>query len=157
MNILYGKLNIGEFSGVKIINELKEKVKNEKLVLIDCPPGTSCSTVAAVEESDFSIVVAEPTPFGVSDLKMVVEMLKKMNKKFGVVINKAGLGNGEIYNYLKNNNIRLLEEIPFNEEIAKLYSNGQLFFGKCGIYSQKFQNIIMKIKNQGKWDVDEAE
>lgn len=146
LNILYGELNIGELSGVKIINQLKEEVKNEKLVLIDCPPGTSCSTVAAVEETDFSIVVAEPTPFGVSDLKMVVEMLKKMKRKFGVVINKAGLGNDEIYEYLKVNKIEILEEIPFNEEIAKVYSKGQIFLGNCGIYSQKFKTIYEKIE-----------
>lgn len=146
LNILYGELNIGELSGVKIINQLKEEVKNEKLVLIDCPPGTSCSTVAAVEETDFSIVVAEPTPFGVSDLKMVVEMLRKMKRKFGVVINKAGLGNDEIYEYLKVNKIEILEEIPFNEEIAKVYSKGQIFLGNCGIYSQKFKTIYEKIE-----------
>ena len=146
MNIFYGKLNIGGLSGVKIINRLKKITEDEKLLLIDCPPGTSCSTVAAVSDCDFALVVAEPTPFGVSDLKMVVEMLKKLKINFGVVINKAGLGNDEIYDYLLENKITLIEEIPFNEDVAKFYSQGKIFLEESEIYAEKFKNIYRKIE-----------
>ena len=104
----YGLLNVGELSGVKIIQKLKENTKKSNLVIIDSPPGTSCSTVAAIEDVDYAIIVTEPTPFGVSDMKMVLEMLREMNIPFGVFVNKADLGDNEVYvfvnrmDYLKN-------------------------------------------------------
>lgn len=148
IDISYGELNISELSGVKIIEKLNEKTKKEDMLLIDCPPGTSCSTVAAVSNSDFAVVVAEPTPFGVSDLKMVIEMLNKLNKKYGVVVNKAGLGNREIYKYLFDNKIPLLEEIPFNEEISKFSSDGIIFLEKSDRYLQKFKNLYKNIEEK---------
>lgn len=73
---------------------------------MDSPPGTACSAAAAVSEIDFAILVSEPTPFGVSDMKMVVEMLREMKINFGVVVNKAGLGDSEIYDYCKKRKYR---------------------------------------------------
>ena len=95
------------------------------LVWIDGPPGTGCSAVAAVYKADFAILVAEPTPFGVSDMKMAVEMLDKLEVPFGVVVNKAGIGNREIYDYCRNENIRILAEIPFDRSVAESYARGR--------------------------------
>ncbi|MDP0494040.1 MAG: ATP-binding protein [Fusobacterium sp. JB021] len=144
--IRYGKLNVGELSGVKIINKLKEISEDEEILFIDCPPGTSCSTVSAVEDSDFAIIVVEPTPFGVSDMKMVVSMLKDMGKKFAVVINKAGLGDDEIYDYCKNENISIIGEIPFDEEVAKLYAKGEMAAEKLPKYKVEFEKIFDKAR-----------
>lgn len=146
ISIKYGKLNIGELSGVKIINKLKEISKEEELLFIDCPPGTSCSTVNAVEDADFTIIVVEPTPFGVSDMKMVVEMLNDMNKKFAVVINKAGLGDGEIYEYCKEKDIKIIGEIPFDTEVAKLYAEGKIASNILDKYKEKFIDIFEQVK-----------
>ncbi|TDT71948.1 MinD superfamily P-loop ATPase [Hypnocyclicus thermotrophus] len=145
IDMKYGEINIGEMSGVRIIEEVKEKIKNEEIVIIDSPPGTACSTVAAVEGVDYAILVSEPTPFGVSDMKMVVEMLREMNIPFGLVINKAKLGDDEIYEYANNENIEILAEIPFNKEIAKLYANGELFSIHLKEYKEIFENIYSQI------------
>lgn len=142
----YGDLNVGEVSGVKIIEELKELVKDEDMVIIDAPPGTSCSTVAAATDADYAIIVSEPTPFGVSDMKMVVEMLRNMNIPFGVVVNKAGLGDEEIYEYCDEENIEILQEIPFDREIAKLYASGSILSHELQSYKEKFEVILEKIK-----------
>ena len=123
----YGLLNVGELSGVKIIQKLKENTKKSNLVIIDSPPGTSCSTVAAIEDVDYAIIVTEPTPFGVSDMKMVVEMLREMNIPFGVFVNKADLGDNEVYVYCKEEKISILGNIPFSLEIAELYSKGLMY------------------------------
>ncbi|MFK4785714.1 P-loop NTPase [Fusobacterium sp. MFO224] len=144
--VKYGKLHVGELSGVKIINKLKEISKDEEILFIDCPPGTSCSTVAAVEDSDFAIIVVEPTPFGVSDMKMVVSMLKDMNKKFAVVINKAGLGDNEIYDYCKQEDISIIGEIPFDEEVAKLYAKGEMASEKLNKYKSEFEKIFDRVR-----------
>lgn len=143
--IKYGDLNVGEVSGVNIIEKLKESTKDSKILFIDSPPGTSCATVAAVENSDYAIIVSEPTPFGVSDMKMVVEMLRNMSIKFGVVINKAGLGNDEIYKYCDSEGIEILGEIPFNKEIAKLYASGEILSYKIDSYKKTMLSILNKI------------
>ncbi len=141
----YGELNIGEMSGVRIIKQIKKSVVGEEVVLIDSPPGTSCATVAAVEGADYAIVVSEPTPFGVSDMKMVVEMLRNLEIPFGVVVNKAGLGDGEIYEYCRGEGIPILEEIPYSREIAELYAHGTLFSQKIPGYGERFFNLYRRI------------
>lgn len=142
INVKYGILNVGEFSGVKIIDQLLASIPKNEQVIIDSPPGTSCATVAAVESADFAIIVSEPTPFGVSDMKMVVEMLKNLNISFGLVINKAGLGNNEIYDYASQEKINILGEIPFSKEAAKYYATGKLLNQEMKTMRLQFDSII---------------
>jgi MinD superfamily P-loop ATPase len=141
----YGKLKIGEVSGVRVINKLNDISKDDNLVLVDCPPGVSCSTVEAITGSDYAIVCAEPTPFGVSDMTMVVELLREENIDFGVVVNKSGIGNNQIYEYLEKENIELLETIPWTKERATLYSTGNLITDKDPIFKLKMENILHKV------------
>ncbi len=150
-DLFYGILDIGEMSGVKIINNLTEisnSYSSNKTVFIDSPPGTSCSTVAAVEEVDYAIIVSEPTPFGVSDMKMVVDMLQEMKIPFGIIINKAGLGDNEIYEYCKDKKVEILGEIPFDKEIAKLYADGKIFSSSLPKYQKLFKDIYKKIADR---------
>jgi MinD superfamily P-loop ATPase len=142
---LYGTLEIGEVSGVKIIEELKEITKDHQHVIIDSPPGTSCSTVSSVEDVDYAIIVSEPTPFGVSDMKMVVQMLMDMGIQFGVVINKAGIGNDEIYTYLNEENIEIIEEIRFDKEFASYYAKGHIIGEYSEYYRDKIDSILKKV------------
>ncbi len=144
----YGELNIGEISGVKIINDLKKLIRRENMVIIDSPPGTSCATVAAVEDSDYAVIVSEPTPFGVSDMKMVVEMLREMKIPFGVVVNKSGIGDDEIYEYCNSESIEILLEIPYSEDIARLYAEGAVFSTKFPKYEKIFFNLFQKIESK---------
>ncbi len=123
---LYGKLVVGEISGIRIIEHLKYITKKEEILLIDSPPGTSCSTVAAVEGADYCIIAAEPTPFGISDMRMVVELLRSQKIDFGVVVNKSNLDNNDIYDYLDEEGIALLENIEFRKEFARIIARGYL-------------------------------
>ncbi len=138
----YGKLNIGEVSGVRLIEQVKKITINDDLVIIDCPPGVSCSTVAALKDSDYAIICAEPTPFGVSDMKMVVELLNSEKIPYGVVVNKSGLGNNEIYDYLQEEKIPLIESIPWTTTRAKLYSEGKIIINNDDKFKTKIINII---------------
>ncbi|MBN2899558.1 MAG: ATP-binding protein [Clostridia bacterium] len=137
-----GRLSVGEVSGVKIIETLKEIVAEEPFVLIDSPPGTSCATVAAVEDVDYAILVTEPTPFGLSDMKMVVEMLQNMSIPFGVVINKAGIGDDSVTLFCEINNISILGEIPFSKEYAAVYSRGGLLAEERSEYQDYLREMI---------------
>lgn len=123
---LYGLLNTGEVSGVRLVEALKSQTENRANLLIDCPPGAACTTAASIEGVDSAIVVSEPTPFGVSDMKIVVELLRDAGIKFGVVINKAGGPDTGIYDYLEKQAIPLYGEILYKDSRAKHYSNGEL-------------------------------
>lgn len=140
-----GDLTVGEVSGVRLIEELRNKTKDADTLIIDSPPGTSCATVTSVEDVDYAIIVSEPTPFGVSDMKMVVEMLREMKIEFGIIINKAGLGNNEIYEYIEEENLNLIEEIKFDREFARKYSKGELLVKESKYYQDKIDNIIRKV------------
>lgn len=146
--ILDGILKIGEKSGVKIIKDLKEMTKNENILFIDCPPGASCSTVNSVEGVDYAIVVTEPTPFGLSDMKVVLVMLENMGIPYGVVINKSSLGNKEVEKFLLKNRIKILGAIPFDKEIAKLYAEGVIFSKTLTKYKAIFEGIFNNVMEE---------
>lgn len=142
---LYGDLVVGEVSGVKIIETLRDITTDESTLLIDCPPGTSCTAVSSASNADYAIVIAEPTPFGISDLKMVVEMLRNINVNFGVVINKAFDDSKSMIDYLKCEKIELLETIKFSKQFAFDSGNGELLSKKSAYYNEKINNIIKKV------------
>lgn len=125
-DIIETRVKVGVYSPVNVIKAGIKSAKDYDIVIMDAPPGTSCPFIHTVYSADFVILITEPTPFGLSDLKQSVETLNGMNKKYGVVINKAGLGNDDVYEYLKENRIPLLLEIPYEKEIAVIYSNGGL-------------------------------
>lgn len=141
----YGKLNIGEMSGVKIIKQMyRENI--EKNLIIDCPPGTSCTTVAAVEKSDYAIVVTELSPFGLSDMKLVVKLLRDLKVPFGVVINKDDSKENLVESYCQKEGIEILEKIPFDREIAKNYSEGNIIADILPEYRKSFEKILKRVQ-----------
>lgn len=144
-DLIYGVLNIGEFSGVKIIENLKDGLDDEKINIIDCPPGVSCSTVAAVEDVDYALIVAEPTPFGLSDMKMVVKMLQEMKIKFSLVINKSGFGDKTIEEYCDKEKIEILGDIKFNARLAWYSARAELISERVSSIKEIFLNISNKI------------
>lgn len=145
IDIMYGELNVGELSGVTIIEELKKSINNEKINIIDCPPGVACATVAAINNVDYAIIVAEATPFGLSDMKMVVELLREMETKFSVVINKAGLGDVSVEAYCKEENLEVLASIDFDEEAAWHSARGSLISEKMPKIKDIFVSVADKI------------
>jgi MinD superfamily P-loop ATPase len=141
-----GCLKIGSAMQTPLIKKLKQNsIKENSITILDAPPGTSCPVVETVADVDFVILVTEPTPFGLNDLKIMVELLNEINKPFGVIINKAGLGSNEIYNFLENNNIELLAEIPFSREYAEQYSSGDLLDNISEETEKTYKKIIERI------------
>jgi len=113
------QLMIGEEQAVPLIHKTQtmvdESYSNTTLQLFDCPPGTSCPVVAATEKADFVILITEPTPFGLHDLKLAVETMRKLHKPFGVVINRAGIGNDDVENYCVDERIDIISKIPIQQ------------------------------------------
>ena len=142
-----GVLEIGSVMQTIMIRELKKSVSsNNEIIIYDAPPGTSCPVVETVADADFVILVTEPTPFGLYDLQLSVDLLNDMNKSFGVIINKAGLGDERVYDFLKQKGITLLGEIPFSREYAVNYAKGELFKKVPKIIEHNFRSITEKME-----------
>jgi len=124
LEFVHGKLAIGEAMAPPVIRRVKQSADNQGTVIIDVPPGTSCPVVEAVRGSDFCLLVTEPTPFGLSDLILAVEMLRELNIPCGVVLNRAGVGDDKVEEYCRKENIPVLLTIPLDTDIARLYSKG---------------------------------
>ena len=146
VEIVYGELNVGEPMAVPLIREVKKQMKNNKTVVIDAPPGTACSLVASVYNSDYCILVTEPTPFGLHDLKITVQVLKELGIPIGVIINRAGIGDRKVHEYCEKEAISLLLEIPFSKKIAELYSRGIPFVTEMPSWKKKFQKLLDDIE-----------
>lgn len=149
-NIYTGILNIGETSGTGIINSLlsygKKEKANNKDIIVDCPPGSDCSVIESIQDADYTLIVTEPTIFGLHNMKMIVELLNIFDKKFGIIINKS-FGKDEIIEeYAKEHNIKIIEKIPFDKTLGKINSEGELITNTDKNYNQLFHNIYNKIK-----------
>jgi len=140
-----GKLDIGEPKSPPLIKQLKKKINRDKTVILDCPPGTSCPMMTAVKGSDFCLLVTEPTPFGLHDLNLAVETLRKLGIKFGVFVNRA-TDSKIIEQYCEQTKAPLLGAIPFDREIARLYSKGDVFLSAKPEYRRLFVELAEKIK-----------
>jgi len=118
----------------------------EKTVIIDVPPGTSCPVITAIRDTDFVILVTEPTPFGLNDLSLAVKVARKLEVPFGVVINRSGLGNKETDKYCHREDIPILMRIPFSKKIAEIYSRGGSIVKSLPEYKEKFQILFKEIE-----------
>ncbi|MCK4352259.1 ATP-binding protein [candidate division WOR-3 bacterium] len=147
INFIHGKLNIGEVRATPVIRSVKLKVKSENgITIIDVPPGTSCPVIEAVKGSDFCLLVTEPTPFGLNDLILAVEVLRKLGIPFGVIINRSDIGDKKVTEYCKQERIPILMHIPFDREIAVTYSNGIPFVLYKKDWGLKFKNLWLQIE-----------
>ena len=146
LEFYHGLLNIGEAMATPVIRALKTKIKEDATVILDAPPGTACPVIESVNETDFAILVTEPTPFGLHDLKLAVEMVRSQKIPFGVIINRDGIGDDRVEKYCESERIRILMKIPHDNKIAKLYSKGIPFVNEITEWRAKFQNLFKIIR-----------
>ncbi len=146
LTFIESRLDIGQEQAVPLISQTIDYVDrhfpNEIIKLYDAPPGTSCPVIEATKDADFVILVTEPTPFGLHDLKLAVETMKELRKKTGVVVNRFGIGNDDVLGYCKEENIPVLAKIPNSRKIAELYSSGKLIYRELPDVKQQLDGII---------------
>jgi len=150
VQFVHGKLNIGEAMAPPVIRQVKQCINPTRTVIIDAPPGTSCPVITAVQGTDYCLLVTEPTPFGLNDLQLAVEAMRKLKIPFGVVINRCDLGDLKTENYCEDEGIAVLMKIPFSEEIAKSYSKGESIIKLFPEYKDKFKQLFKRIKEERK-------
>lgn len=142
----HGILNVGEPMAPPLIKQVKGLITNNKDVIIDASPGTSCPVVETVKDCDFCLLVTEPTPFGLNDLKLAVEMLKKLAILCGVVINCADIGDDEVNKYCESEKIPILMTIPWDRKIAEAYSRGTPLIEALPEFRNKFSKLHKEIE-----------
>jgi len=147
IHFVEGRLNLGEPMPTPIISKIKNLLPKEGLVIIDSPPGNSDSMVEAVIDTDFVLLVTEPTPFGLHDLKLAVDTVKLMNIPMGIVANRADLGTKDLWDYAKKENIPVLMEIPFLRKVAEGYSTGIPLVDVIPEYREQFKVLYKKIES----------
>ena len=140
-----GKLNVGEAMAPPIIRNVKKHIDPEMSVIIDVPPGTSCPVIESIKGSDFCLLVTEPTPFGLNDLNLAVEVLKKLGIPYGVVINRTGLADEKVNDYCHSEGIPVLLTIPLDIKIANLYSKGIPLVEGIPEWQERFRELFNKI------------
>jgi len=121
----HGRLNPGEAMSPPLINAVKKLILPESITIIDAPPGTSCPVVTAVNDCDFCLLVTEPTPFGLNDLDLAYQVVTRLDIPAGVVINRCDLGDSGVEDYCRKNDLPVLQKIPFDLDMAKLYARGE--------------------------------
>ncbi len=145
ISFFQGKMDIGMAMAPPVIKKVLSKADCFNFNIVDSPPGTSCSMISAVKDSDFIIIVTEPTPFGFNDMKIAVETVEKLSVDFGIVINRAHTDYDEMEKYCENKKIEILMEIPDDINIAKAYSNGIPLTEASPCYKVKFERLWKKI------------
>ncbi|MBD3414098.1 MAG: P-loop NTPase [Candidatus Aminicenantes bacterium] len=142
-----GILDVGQVLSPPLIREVKTTLKPESLNIIDAPPGTSCPTIESVKGSDYCVLVTEPTPFGLNDLEISVNVLKQLKIPYGVVLNRAGIGNDDVIHFCEKENIDILMEIPMDKNIAKAYSRGEVISETFPEFQDRFIRMFERIHN----------
>ena len=150
IEFIHGKLKIGEPMATPLIRQMKKTISksDEQQTLIDVPPGTSCPVIEAVKGSDFTVLVTEPTPFGLSDLILAVETLKKLAIPAGIVINRSSGDDRIIVDYCKKTKLPILMRLPLSREIAVAYSKGEPPINLSENHKQKFIDLHEEITKQ---------
>lgn len=145
-----GTLSIGEPRAPVIIEALKKDLPQEpnQVILIDCPPGAGCALIAAVEGADYCLLVTEPTPFGLSDLKMAVATIEELHIPFGVIINKHDLDGNKTEVFCREKGIDILGRIPFKRSIGEKYARGMTLIDDENLYIHDLLTIFKKIEIQ---------
>jgi MinD superfamily P-loop ATPase len=146
VKFVHGRLSIGEVMTLPIIRRVKEQTSNKGTVIIDVSPGTSCLVVEAVKGSDFCLLVTEPTPFGLNDLILAVETVRKLRVSCGVVLNRAGVGYRKVEEYCHKENMPILLTIPLNTEIVSFYSRGIPLVEGIPEWQQSFLELFGRIR-----------
>lgn len=146
VEFVQGRLRIGEAMSPPLIRAVKEKINRSKVAVLDAPPGTSCPVINTVSGSDFILMVTEPTPFGLHDLRIAVEAVFGLGIPLGVLLNRSDLGDDEVPKFCAGKGIPLLAEIPHDRDIAEGYANGDLLVTSAPKYIKVFLELFVNIQ-----------
>ena len=147
IEFIHGRLRVGEAMSPPLIKKVRSFENPNKLTIIDAPPGTSCPVIASMKNTDFVLLVTEPTPFGLYDLKLAVGAVQILNIPLGLVINRSDLGDDKVREYAYQEDLPILLEIPFDRQIAEAYSRGEMLVDVMPKWKDKFLGLHEEIRH----------
>lgn len=145
VDFVHGRIRIGEAMAPPLIKEVKRRINPDKIAILDAPPGASCPVINTVKGTDFVIMVTEPTPFGLHDLRIAVDAIRPLQIPMGVVLNRSDIGDNEVPKYCNDAKLPLIMEIPFDRQIAEGYSRGDMLIKTNTAYLNKFERLFENI------------
>ena len=146
LEFVHGKLRIGEAMSPPLIKSVRQYTRPDVLTIIDAPPGTSCPVIASMKGADFVLLVTEPTPFGLHDLKLAIGAVRILGIPCGLVINRSDMGDDRVLDYAKKESVPVLMEIPFDRKIAEAYSRGDMIVEAMPEWQEKFIQLYQDIE-----------
>ncbi|WP_300667684.1 ATP-binding protein [Desulfoluna sp.] len=146
IELISGRLRVGEAMSPPLIERVKEAAEGRELVIVDAPPGTSCPVIAAMNGTHYVLLVTEPTPFGLNDLKLAVEAVRVLGMPFGIVINRADAGDDRVVRYAEEEGIEILMSIPYSRKVAEYYARGRLLVEAMPEMAEAFGGLVEKIR-----------
>jgi MinD superfamily P-loop ATPase len=146
LEFVHGRLRVGEAMSPPLIRKVREYMRPDGVTIIDAPPGTSCPVIAAMKGADFVLLVTEPTPFGLHDLKLAVGAVRVLDIPCGLVINRADMGDDLVRAYAEEENLPILLEIPFDRRIAEAYSRGEMVVDVLPEWKERFSGLYRQIE-----------
>jgi MinD superfamily P-loop ATPase len=146
IKFIHGKLRIGEAMSPPLIRAVKENLEDDWVNFIDVPPGTSCPVITAVQNSDFVLLVTEPTPFGLNDLGLALEMIQELGLKHAVVVNRHEDENISAREFCNEHDVPIIAEIPDDRRVAVAYSRGELASNAVSGYDKRFAELWQNIQ-----------
>ncbi|MFH0784941.1 MAG: ATP-binding protein [Pseudomonadota bacterium] len=146
IGFINGRLRVGEAMSPPLIKQVRAAANLQLITIIDAPPGTSCPVIAAMNGADFILMVTEPTPFGLHDLKLAVEAVRLLGIPCGLVVNRADIGDRKVFDYAEEENIPVLLTIPFDRRIAEAYSRGRNIVEEFPEWREQFLELFRKIE-----------
>jgi MinD superfamily P-loop ATPase len=147
IHFAHGVMNVGEPMAVPIISQLKKWIpcKADQTVILDVPPGTSCPVVESIRGADFLLLVTEPTPFGLHDLKLAVQLAEELAIPTGVIVNRDGVGNARVDDFCREKGIPTMMHIPFDRRIAEGIAQGRPLVEIRPEYREKLRHLYQQI------------
>jgi MinD superfamily P-loop ATPase len=146
LEFIHGRLRVGEAMSPPLIRKVREYTRPDMLTIIDAPPGTSCPVIASMIGADFVLLVTEPTPFGLHDLKLAVGAVNILGIPCGLIINRSDMGDDRVSEYAKSEGINILMEIPFDRKIAEHYSRGEILVKAMPEWKERFKDLFHRIE-----------
>ena len=148
VRFIQGLLNIGEVMSPPVIGAVKAAAPGVDFLVVDSPPGTSCPVIESVRGADYVLLVTEPTPFGLNDLRLAVEMVRALKLPFAVVINRADMGDDQTRQYCRQEGIDVIAEIPDDRQVAEAYSRGEMMCEAIPKYRNLYGDLLTELEKK---------
>jgi len=148
VGFVHGRMNIGEAMSPPLIRDVLRQIRNNEVNIIDAPPGTSCPVIASIRNTDFVVLVTEPTPFGLNDLGLALDMIRELGIPHGVVVNRAEDGNRDAESFCENRQVEILAQIDDDRRIAECYSKGELILKSVPGIQKRFEELWQNIRKR---------